>query len=266
MITMFLGACNHTPSNLDAAEEDTIQKVTGHENVTLQEEKPAWIDSSYIGFYQGPPPCNDCDELQQTLLLMADGSFKLEDMVWRKNAKAEMNMGIWSIVKGNIVLFSGNTVIGKFEAHGDTLLTVERQGTMLSDTAARKFALYKTPNAAENRAWQKRKLEGIDFYGIGNEPFWNIEIDNEEMIRFRLADWKEPVQIPAGSPVITETRISYSLSTEPKSFEITILPEFCSDGMSDYLYEYTIKVNYQGKLYKGCGIFLNKKPDSSVNK
>ncbi len=110
--------------------------------------------------------------------------------------------------------------------------------------------------ATINPSWKQKQIEGIDFIGIGNEPFWSLEIDNEKMIQFKLADWKKPVIVPVQTPIITKDSTLYNLRYENNPLRIVIYSQFCSDGMSDFLYQYKVAVNYKGSLYKGCGIML----------
>ena len=60
-------------------------------------------------------------------------------------------------------------------------------------------------------------------------------------------------------PLINKDSTIYKLKSDTTMWSITILPQFCNDGMSDYLYQYKVNVKYNGILYKGCGVMLSKK-------
>ena len=85
-----------------------------------------------------------------------------------------------------------------------------------------------------------------------------LEIDKQKSISFKLADWKKPITVPAEKPVIVKDSTIYTLKSDTTKWTITIFPEFCNDGMSDYLYQYKVNVNYNGVKYKGCGVVLSK--------
>ena len=121
-------------------------------------------------------------------------------------------------------------------------------------TDSLQYALGKKQLANSNAAWQQKAKDGIDFLAIGNEPFWNAEIDDQKEIKFRLADWNKPVIVTVKQPVVTKDSIVYKLISGNNPLIITILPEFCSDGMSDFLYQHKVRVNYKGVNYSGCGI------------
>src|SRR5687767_2714451 len=110
----------------------------------------------------------------------------------------------------------------------------------------------KQPRATDNEHWKKKKAEGVDFMVIGNEPFWNLEIRNNKSLRFHLSDWEQPVNIEfAGS--VEKSRFN---ELSARDIEVRIEPKECSDGMSDYWYDYSVTVIYKGKTYNGCGISL----------
>ena len=47
------------------------------------------------------------------------------------------------------------------------------------------------------------------------------------------------------------------MEMEGSKMDISLFPQFCSDGMSDNLYEYKVVLKYNGKKYNGCGVLLN---------
>ncbi len=111
-------------------------------------------------------------------------------------------------------------------------------------------------DAVINPSWKQKQSEGIDFIGVGNEPFWSLEIDNEKMISFKLADWKKPVVVASQKPTITKDSTLYMLSSQGMPLRVIIYPQFCSDGMSDFLYQYKVAVSFKGSTYKGCGVMF----------
>ncbi|MGZ8549492.1 MAG: hypothetical protein ACXWV2_02475, partial [Chitinophagaceae bacterium] len=70
-------------------------------------------------------------------------------------------------------------------------------------------------------------------------------------------DMKEPVSTAYAEPVISGSGREYHLQSGAKKLDITISQQFCSDGMSDFLYEYKVSLKYNGENYSGCGILLN---------
>ena len=60
---------------------------------------------------------------------------------------------------------------------------------------------------------------------------------------------KEPVSMPYTEPTISDNVREYHIQTEATKLDITISPQFCSDGMSDFLYEYKVSLKFNGKSY-----------------
>jgi uncharacterized membrane protein len=216
-----------------------------------------FADSLPSGAYQGMFPCKDCDGIQQTIIFNDDKSYKQEQIIWGGNAMPKTSDGMWQRKNGKIELSKDGKTALILIKRKDTLFGTDINGIAIKDSS--KYMLTKRKLASVNPIWNKKRSEGIDFAGLGNEHFWNLEIDNEKFILFKLADWKDPVIVPVEKPIITSDSTFYKIKKDTTKWTITIFPQFCSDGMSDYLYQYKVVVNYKRTLYKGCGIMLNKK-------
>lgn len=217
----------------------------------------AFADSLPSGAYQGVFPCKGCEGVQQTIVFKDDKSYRQEQIVWSKNSMPETSEGTWKLKDGKIELSQNSKTAVILIKRKDTLFGININGVPVNDSS--KYMLTKRKLASINPAWDKKRSEGIDFAGLGNEPFWNLEIDNEKFILFKLAEWKKPVIAPVEKPVTNKDSIFYDIKKDSTRWTITIFPQFCSDGMSDYLYQYKVNINYKGALYKGCGIMLDKK-------
>jgi uncharacterized membrane protein len=207
------------------------------------------------GFYQGMLPCKSCEGIQQTILFESDNSFKTEEVNWGTKTPPKKQEGKWEKKSDTILLYVNNKLASKFRFHLDSLVTLFRDGKAIDAGDMQNYLLLRKTSAGANTAWREKGEQGIDFYGVGNEPFWNIEIDNEKMILFKLADWQKPVIVPIEKPKIYNDSTVYIIPDSTR-LHITIINEFCSDGMSDFLYEQKIQVRYKGQLYKGCGMWL----------
>lgn len=204
-----------------------------------------FADSLPNGAYQGMYPCKGCEGIQQTILFTPDKKYKLEELTWGKSSLPKSTEGIWERKNGMIWMYQTGRAPMKFFLRKDSLFTDSLQ-----------YALVKRELAALNPSWKQKQNEGIDFIGVGNEPFWSLEIDNEKMIMFKLADWKKPVIVSIEPPIVTKDSTVYNLSSGGSPLRITVFPRFCSDGMSDFLYQYKVAVRFKGNTYKGCGVML----------
>lgn len=214
-------------------------------------------DSLPLGAYQGIFPCPDCDGIQQTILFTNEKIFKQEQMVWGKNETIKSSSGTWERRSDTIKLTQNGRTAMDLMKKGDTLFPVHISGIRLKNPL--KYFLTKRTLAVNNPMWRTKEKAGIDFIATGNEPFWSLEIDNQKSISFKLAEWKNPIVVRTEKPIITTDSIFYSLKSDTSNWTITILPQFCNDGMSDYLYQYKVSVNYKGIRYRGCGVMLSNK-------
>jgi uncharacterized membrane protein len=216
-----------------------------------------FADSLPSGAYQGMFPCTDCEGVQQIVLFKDDKSYHQEQLAWGKDALPKKSDGTWQRKNGRIELSQNGKIAIILLKKRDTLFAVNITGVLINDTS--KYILTKRKLASTNPVWNVKRSQGIDFAGLGYEPFWALEIDNERFIYFNLGGGKKEVGVPLKKPLVNKDSTIYNLKTDTTKWTITIFPQFCSDGMSDYLYQYRVNVNYKGILYKGCGIMLNNK-------
>jgi uncharacterized membrane protein len=257
LIAIIFSSCGEGSQNEKTVFEKDTTKIQDTVIVKDSILNSTIADSLPIGAYQGIFPCKDCDGIQQTILFNIDKTFREEQMIWSKNESPKKSEGTWERKKGKIELIqNGKPVLGLIKKR-DTLFAVIVSGVPVNNSS--KYTLTKRTLAINNPVWDKKRLQGVDFAGIGNEPFWSLDIDYEKSISFRLADWKKPITTGIEKPLIIKDSTIYKLKSDTTKWSITIFPHFCSDGMSDYLYTYKVIVKYNGVFYKGCGVELSKK-------
>ena len=255
-LILILLSCGRTPEG--DSSENVKDSSTVKDTVVIIKDSIAAdrSDSLFSGAYQGIFPCPDCDGIQQTILFNADKTYKQEQVLWGKNLLPKIQGGTWKFVDGKIEMMQNGKPAIELVKNKDTLYAVSIDGIQVNHSS--KYFLTKRTLARENPIWVKKQKEGVDFDALGNEPFWSLEIDKQKSISFKLADWKKPITVPAEKPVIVKDSTIYTLKSDTTKWTITIFPEFCNDGMSDYLYQYKVNVNYNGVKYKGCGVVLSK--------
>lgn len=215
-------------------------------------------DTIPAGFYQGMLPCKNCEGIQRTIMFYGDDHFRMEELEWGKSTDSRKTEGTWVRDKERFTLYVGDKVLSKYKLVKDSLINTENSGSRVPDSLFRQYVLFKKNIAPENPLWKKRKSEGVDIIGNGNEPFWSMEIDNDKFILFKLSTLAKPVIVPIEKPSINRDSTVYSVLTEAGNpLKISISSKFCNDGVSDHLYEYKMNVWYKGQLYKGCAVILN---------
>lgn len=118
------------------------------------------------------------------------------------------------------------------------------------------------PAEPANPAFEKKISEGIDFIGLGNEPFWGLDIDFEKTMQFSTPDGGLVSAPAVMAKKAQDGALIYESQAEGNTLKVTVRKEDCSDGMSDNRYNYSITVVVNGKQYKGCGKYLAASPGS----
>jgi uncharacterized membrane protein len=214
-------------------------------------------DSIPYGFYQGMLPCKNCEGTQRTILFGNDEHFKMEELNWGKGTPARRTEGTWEKENGRFILYENDKTIAKYRLVKDSLINIENNGSAIPDSLSRQYTLFKKNTSPANISWKKKRSEGIDIIGTGSEPFWSVEIDNEKFILFKGAGLARPVIVPIERPVVGKDSTTWSIATDAGNIlKISLAPRFCSDGVSDHVYEYKMTVWYKGQTYKGCGAIL----------
>lgn len=126
-------------------------------------------------------------------------------------------------------------------------------------------ASLKTPsevyaNCSNNRykaIWEDAKLRGNDFRAIGNEPGWYLEIAEKGAKSLLVTDYgKERYELSLPRPhSSSQTRTTrYRI----KGFlDITLVGKRCQDSMTGLWYPTRVRIELDGKTYRGCGKALH---------
>ena len=245
--SLLLGGCNNS-GNKSIPPDDSV-KI-----------KPVMADSQAlkaVGIYEGLVPCADCEgNIITYLLLNTDMTYRLEETYSKKNDRSFRTNDSWKMDKGKIILNDSNEVRLSFLVDGKKLWQLDHAGNRISGNLGDKYVLTRK-EMANNKTLKEKADAGIDFIGYGNEPFWSLEIDKGNTITFNRPDMKMPASTAYAEPNTSNGIREYHIQTEAAKLDIVISPQFCSDGMSDFLYEYKVTLQYNGKNYSGCGILLN---------
>ncbi len=226
-------------------------------------------DSVPSGFYQGMLPCKNCDGVQRTILFTDNDHYKMEELNWGKGIPAKAVEGTWEKEKekGHFRLYENGKPTAEYRLSKDSLINTESYGTQIPDSLSRQYSLFRKNISPENASWKKRRSEGVEILGTSGEPYWSVEIDKDKYILFKTPAIQRPVIVPIEKPQPTKDSLVYSISTDGGNlFRVSIAPGFCTDGLSDHIYEYRMTVTYKGQTYKGCAVLLDKRVIVENNK
>lgn len=110
-----------------------------------------------------------------------------------------------------------------------------------------------------NDVWERARVSGIDFRGVGTEPGWVVEIRHGEGVHLLLDYGTTVMTMP-----LSEYRIHFVTGERtyvaerpwaPVGVVVSVTPQVCYDGMSGegFLATVTVALPDTGLVYHGCG-------------
>ena len=110
---------------------------------------------------------------------------------------------------------------------------------------------------------QNKASHGIDFYAVGNEPFWSLDMDFEKVFEFKNMEGLSII-VPAveGVKAMDADVTRFRSLNDKYELIIQIIRQDCSDTMSDNKFEYKVLIDYkeiEEKDYNrlsGCGNYV----------
>ena len=104
---------------------------------------------------------------------------------------------------------------------------------------------------------------GIDFYAVGNEPFWSLDMDFEKGFHFNTLNGLD-FKAPAAKFVkaMDANAIRYKSITESGEIIVQLNQTDCADNMSGQEFDYSVTIDFKTsketnyKTYKGCGNYV----------
>lgn len=138
---------------------------------------------------------------------------------------------------------------------GQTIF-VKLKGTLFSKNGtANEFMVNEVITAEQKNP--RNTCYTYDFWCIGNEPFWNVQVSEKE----NLIDFFNPMEATyyhfayAKPAEKGESKVYTSEnSVDGHKIKVTITTGNCSDGMSEREFIYSSEVVLDGTTYTGCAV------------
>lgn len=237
-----LASCNNS-----AGEAETRPDSPRNDGTLIQDTAPVMIDTARPrpvsitepeGVYQSALSKG----WRHTVAFYPNHTYRLEEEQGKDTARSR---GTWKPTNGTIYLYRDQLLTGQYRWRNDTLLYISGRS---------QTPLQKISSAEQNDVWKKKGGQGLEFFGIGTEPFWNIEVDEQRYIDLHLAEWEKPMRFKPSRRITSGDSIVYNTSNDTATLSITIYNRFCSDGMSDYLYPNRVRIIFGNRVFDGCGL------------
>ncbi len=111
---------------------------------------------------------------------------------------------------------------------------------------------------------QDKQARGVDFFAIGNEPSWSLEIDFETGMRFSSLTEPSAMNTPPGKESRAQDAdvTRYFAETEAGTLIVTLLRGECTDNMSGERFPFRVRVEIKRSIdvdytrFEGCGNYV----------
>jgi uncharacterized membrane protein/heat shock protein HslJ len=232
---------------------------------------PSAKNTTKTGIFIGEIPCASCEAIVFEIQLNADNSYQ-QTLIYRGESKtAIVNNGIFSISNEGIIQLDENAgSLNYLKAIPNGLLLLDKNGKVIEGALATNYILIPKNNTSENNETAgfqqillKKQQEGIDFYATGNEPFWSLEMDFDNLMRFKTMDGLV-FNAPAVQPNLAQDHNvkRFRAITESGEIIIQIIESQCSDTMADQKFPYQVIIDFKTSKeteytnFKGCGMYV----------
>ena len=160
----------------------------------------------------------------------------------------------------NVVALTGNVPYKYFSLNDNTMQWCDETGRALNNQTVL------TNDTGMHTSLDKRDEQkiknGIDFFALGQEPGWMLDIDFENKITFKNMEGVV-INMPTGKvqQAMDANVKSMLVKTERATLAVTWQKGTCKDVMSGETFDYIVTVtltekNNQNQIYKGCGKYL----------
>ncbi|MDT3695393.1 MAG: META domain-containing protein [Ignavibacterium sp.] len=234
------------------------------------------------GIWLGVFPCNDCEEIDYQLNLKDDYTFKERSFYKGRDEEALVDEGSWTFESDSVIMLSGADEDKLYLIGSKNLIRLNEYGERFESSVEAKYMLKKDMSTVKKfdesidndkdqpmkektelnpEFYQKKFVDGIDFFGRGNEPNWTLELDLEKNFVFSMMDgWT--VSAPSVEGIKNQDLTLYRSKSESGELIITLIRENCQDNMSGEIFPYKVRVEAKKsadekfQAFDGCGKFL----------
>ena len=179
------------------------------------------------GTFYGTLPCADCPGIRYELTLNDDGTYVESTEYLEKSVAPQVDSGTYEVQQDTVVrlLKPSGEGMNRWAVADGKLRMLDQAGAPVESEFARQYVL--SPQKPDESSAKTR--HEVDFKATGNEPFWSLEIDFDQQMRFKDLNGIELITpVPAATypqENVTERRAS----TEQGELLVTVTREKCQD-------------------------------------
>jgi uncharacterized membrane protein len=233
-----------------ARSADTMRIQSSDSNLAstdippVQLPKPVRIRKP-SGIYHAHIPFEGSSGINQTVAFYPDYTFRLQEKYSiNKKDSTVVTSGTWAPSDGFIWLYKDQIVRARYSWKGDSLF-------YFSPYYKKSFPLRSATDVMQTSTWKNR--QGTTVFAIGNEPFWNIELLQNDTVTLQFADRTELIRLKVKQKLPGADSTVFIAGNDSLQLRLSVYPYFCSDGMSDGVYRNQVRVQLNQQVWNGCG-------------
>jgi uncharacterized membrane protein/heat shock protein HslJ len=234
----------------------TILLVTiGVALFSCQTKKAVLATDFKSGVYSGTLPCEDCNGINQVIILDSGNTFRLSETYVGKSDKPQLSRGSWKTQEGKLILYSDTNTIAQYAVMGNNLLYLDKQ--VLNYSAGKNSPQLARRTFVRSKEINKKYLQGLDLVGVGTDDNWSLDIHHRKGVQFTQSPTSSPVTWSSATPELIGDSLIYTIDDDKEKIRIVYAPGFCVDGNTGNLYDYKTTLTKSGKTFNGCGGVTN---------
>lgn len=244
--------------------------------VTVEPQTPELSDAPIFDEYHGYLPCADCPGIDYKLTLKENGTYSesisYSDLTVYQDKSEDIYIydGNFTVSGDTVLLDKGEDAIKYFLIHPQGLLLLDAGKAIIEDDIVEKYILKRKSleneilSISEVALIEKEPENNVEFYAVGGEPDWRLDIDFDSSMSFKSLASPFALKTPAPIPEKTEDSkiINYYSETESDVLDVTIFEEPCVDDMSGEKFSHKVRVEAKDstvsefKIFTGCGRYV----------
>jgi heat shock protein HslJ/uncharacterized membrane protein len=213
----------------------------------------------------------DCPGIKYTLTLYRDGTYSESLFYTDRSARAILRSGAFAIDGEMVILDKRDAGMKFFARHPQGLLMLDTKRNIITGDLSAQYILFRKAqyrgtmlNTHTLMRMQEKMKEGIDFYALGSEPSWSLDIDFDKFMRFRSLTAIPELNTPPGREATAQDAdvTSYRALTEDGMLIVEIFKEPCEDTVSGETYPLKVRVDAKYTAdtdylqFEGCGRYV----------
>jgi len=230
------------------------------------------LASTVAGTYTGNLPCSDCTGIRYRLLLHPDHRYDLQLIYEGRDGEPLTYSNSFAFDDSVLVLQNGPPEgLNRLRLSDSRLQILDEDGQSYNSNQYVLVPMKNKPrsnataeqNPQGNDPYIRQFREGIDFTATGTEPFWQLEMDFDKVIRFTAMDGPE-ITMPPVEPIrAQDANVNlYRGTSESGTLEITIIQSTCQNAMNGFYSPFKVNIRYKSgedtdfTEVSGCGNYV----------